>query len=88
MAVEESLPSRHEENFESHDRKGRAEGTVRASQMRLTETAGPQETSSSRGHRLASQMRGEGAWRRAVILSEVLGTPLGLRKQEQQPGMQ
>lgn len=88
IEVGDELPSHHEGNFESHAAPGGVEGRQQPAPLQLATASGTQKERSSRGAELHELIGNRDAWQRAVVLSEVLGTPLALRKAGQVPGLQ
>jgi len=87
LEVEDELPSHHEEYFESHAAPDGAQGRRRLAPIHHVAAPAASKRRPSPGARLHEMIGDRDAWRRAIVLAEVLGPPLALRKSEQVPGL-
>ncbi len=85
--LDESLPSHHEEYFESHPHADLVPRPEVARPIHPAPVGRERPTTSSRGSALRASIEARDGWRRAIVVAELLGPPLGLRSGEGQPGM-
>lgn len=85
--LDESLPSHHEEYFESHPHADLAPRREVGRPIHRAPMGRGRTAQRTRGGVLSGSTAGRDTWKRAIVLAEVLGSPLALRSREGQPGM-